>query len=380
MSNKNGSITKRTVKTVCRAMEYLNSAVICFDRRLRLQYLNPAGEMLLAVSARQAVGSPAAALLPGNKELVEALRRSIASSEPFSKREVLLLFPGREAITVWCMASPIEDAEPDCEFLVEMVRMDHQLRLLREGVLIAQNNASRALLRGLAHEIKNPLGGLRGAAQLLERELEDESLKEYTRIIISEADRLRNLPDKMLGPNRLPRKRLVSIHEALERVRQLVGVEAPPDIRFAIDYDPSIPPVFVDLEQLIQALLNLVRNATQALEGKGTIVLRTRSVRQFSIGPTHHRLVARIDIIDDGPGIPRESLQNIFLPMVTTRPEGVGLGLPLAQSLAHQNGGLIECSSRPGHTVFSMFIPIPSDASSESNDDQTGTPNHTRAE
>jgi two-component system nitrogen regulation sensor histidine kinase GlnL len=210
----------------------------------------------------------------------------------------------------------------------------------------------------LAHEVKNPLGGLRGAAQLLERELPDEGLKEYTNIIIGEADRLRNLVNRMLGPNTLPQRSRLNIHEVIEHVRQLMQVEVPDTVRFNTDYDPSIPEVSADRDQLIQALLNIVRNAVQALENKGSITLRTRTLRQFTIGHTRHKLVCQVDIIDDGPGIPEHTLETIFFPMVTTRAEGTGLGLSIAQSLIQQHDGIILCESQPGKTIFSVLLPI----------------------
>ncbi|MBD3619553.1 MAG: PAS domain-containing sensor histidine kinase, partial [Chromatiales bacterium] len=199
---------------------------------------------------------------------------------------------------------------------------------------------------------------LRGAAQLLENELDDEELKEYTRIIIGEADRLQNLVDRMLGPNSLPRIREINIHEVLEHVRSLVGVEAPPDVHLVTDYDPSIPPVAGDRDQLIQVVLNLVRNAVHAVGDTGTITLRTRVQRQYTIGQTRHKLVASIDVIDDGPGIPEEIREKVFFPMVSGKAEGTGLGLSIAQSLINQHGGLIEYESRPGRTQFTILLPV----------------------
>jgi two-component system nitrogen regulation sensor histidine kinase GlnL len=244
--------------------------------------------------------------------------------------------------------------------LVELLQVDRHLRIAREENLIAQQSTARALVRGLAHEIKNPLGGLRGAAQLLERELPDESLTEYTRIIIDEADRLQLLVDRMLGPNSLPNKRELNVHEVLERVRALVQGELPAAIRIQRDYDPSIPPLQADRDLLIQAVLNIVRNAVQALGESGVITLRTRTQRQFTIGSRRHRLVARLEIVDNGPGIPPELIEQIFYPMVTGRSDGTGLGLSIAQSLVNQHGGLIECASRPGETVFTLLLPLES--------------------
>jgi two-component system nitrogen regulation sensor histidine kinase GlnL len=213
-------------------------------------------------------------------------------------------------------------------------------------------------VRGLAHEIKNPLGGLRGAAQLLERELSDPSLKEYTGIIIGEADRLQTLVNRMLGPNTRPQRRSINIHQVVERVRTLAVAEAPPGVTIVRDYDPSIPDFMAEPDQLIQALLNIVRNALQAIGEQGEIILRTRSIRQATIGHHRHKLAARLDIIDNGPGIPPDMMESIFFPMVTGRPDGTGLGLPIAQDLVNQHHGLIECHSEPGKTVFTLLLPI----------------------
>ena len=243
---------------------------------------------------------------------------------------------------------------------MELLPLDRHLRISRDEMHSAQHQASRAMIRGLAHEIKNPLGGIRGAAQLLEREFPDSEHREYTQVIIREADRLQNLVNRMLGPNRLPQKAALNIHEVLEHVRQLVQAEGQANASILRDYDPSIPELFADREQLIQAVLNLVRNAMQALMGEedGTVLLRTRAKRQSTISGQRHKLVVQIDIEDSGPGISPEMIERIFYPMVTTRPEGTGLGLPIAQVLIHSHGGMIECSSRPGQTIFSIFLPF----------------------
>jgi two-component system nitrogen regulation sensor histidine kinase GlnL len=244
---------------------------------------------------------------------------------------------------------------------VELEQVDRHLRISMEEQLVAQQNAARMLLRGLAHEIKNPLGGLRGAAQLLEGELDDEELREYTKIIMEESDRLQSLVDRMLAPNKPPRKSRLNIHRILERVRQLVQVEAPPGVLLERDYDPSLPLVDGDSDQLIQAILNIVRNAAQAVGKTGRIVIRTRIHRQVTVGYRCSRRAVKIDVVDDGPGISPELMGQMFYPMVTGRADGTGLGLSIAQSLIHQHGGFIECSSEPGNTVFSIFLPLEKD-------------------
>ncbi len=342
-----------------RVLENLHTAVLLLDSSLRLRFINPAGEMLFAVSAQRFLDQPVQNVL-FDKEVSMALEQVLQTGSPFTERELVLNLGYRgDKVTVDLTALPLyEGVGGGTELLVEMKQVDRQLRITREEGLMAQSNATRALVRGLAHEIKNPLGGLRGAAQLLERELNNEELKEYTNIIISEADRLQELMNRMLGPSTLPRKREINIHEAMERVRQVVGAELSEKIKLVRDYDPSIPYVFVDMDQLIQALMNLVRNAAQAVGEEGEITLRTRTLRQYTIGTVLHKLVARADVIDNGPGIVPEMRENLFLPMVTGRAEGTGLGLPIAQSLINANGGLIEWESRPGQTIFTILIPI----------------------
>lgn len=341
-----------------RILDNLSTAVLLLDGRLRLSYINPAAEMLFALSSRQALGLGVRELLGPKSDFEAGLRSALKSGHPYTARELPLHLPNQRLVTVDSTVTPLVEPGKKRELLVELLHVDRHLRIAREEQLIAQHQATRALLRGLAHEVKNPLGGLRGAAQLLERELPGEALKEYTRIIIDEADRLRNLLDRMVGPKTLPQKSRINIHQVLERVRVLVEAEKPAAVTIRRDYDPSIPEMYADPDQMIQALLNIVRNAVQALGERGEIVLRTRTQRRFTIGQRLYRLVARIDISDDGPGIPPELMENIFYPMVTGRPDGSGLGLTIAQSLVNQHDGLIECQSRPGRTVFTILIPL----------------------
>lgn len=343
-------------------LENLTTAVIVLDDRLRIDYMNPSAEMLFELSLGRALGLGIDALVRDGDGLRAQLQESLRSGRPFTEREhVLVLAHGRET-TVDMTVTPVTETHQPRRLLLELVQVDRQLRISREESLLSQHTASRALVRGLAHEIKNPLGGLRGAAQLLEKELPDPSLHEYTRVIIGEADRLQGLVDRMLGPSSVPRKQPVNVHEVLEHVRSLVCAEAPPGVRVETDYDPSIPDLAADRDLLVQAVLNIVRNALQAVGEAGTIVLRTRVLRQYTIGQVRHKLVARIQIVDDGPGIPTEVRERVFYPMVSGRDGGTGLGLSIAQSLINQHGGLIECTSRPGRTVFSLLIPLePSD-------------------
>ena len=349
-----------TIKTdlPSRILDNLNAAVLLFDADLHLRYLNPAAEMLLGASSRQLLGQPFTELVKPREPVLDQIREAIETTHPFSKHEqVITLFNSKE-ISADFTISVLPSTFGEIEILLEIISIDRLLRISREDALLAQQIATRDLLRGLAHEIKNPLGGLRGAAQLLERELNSEEQKEYTRVIIGEADRLQKLVNRLLGPSGMPKRIDVNVHELIEYVRNVVLAEDIGDIALHRNYDPSIPDIKGDPDLLIQALLNIVNNAVQALNGHGNITIRTRVWRKFTIGHKQHRLVVKIDVIDDGPGIPDDIKEKIFFPMVTGRAEGTGLGLSIAQRLVHQHGGLIEVDSQPGHTVFSILLPI----------------------
>jgi two-component system nitrogen regulation sensor histidine kinase GlnL len=324
---------------------------VLLDDRLHLKYLNPAAENLFEVSRRQVKGHywPDVAHTASLKDrLLEALRTRV----PFTERELELYTAPGTRMTVAFTVTPLDRES----LLLEIMQVDRQLRIAHEELLLTQQRSARELLRGLAHEIKNPLGGLRGAAQLLDHELADADLKEYTQVIIGEADRLRNLVDRMLGPNNVPDRRPTNIHQVLEHVRSLVDAERYPNLTIDREYDPSIPELSADAELLIQAFLNIVRNAAQA--GAHRILLRSRTERQFTIGHYRYKLALRVDVIDDGAGIPAELQQNIFYPMVTGRADGTGLGLSIAQSLINQHQGIIEFTSEPGQTLFTIYLPL----------------------
>ncbi len=345
-----------------RILENLTTAVMTFDRALRLTAINPAGEMMFEVSSKKIVGQTLADLFPHGQRLARMLNRALTTRHAFTARGVHIVLPGSRALTLDCTVTPLPEGQTDDAdspaLLVELTQIDRLIRLAREESTLDRQAANRAVMRGLAHEIKNPLGGLRGAAQLLERELPDKGLKEYTRVIIHEADRLRNLVDRMIGPHQPLNTRAVSIHEILEHVRLLILAEIPSGLSIERDYDPSLPELQGDPEQLIQAVLNIVRNSAQALENRGAIRLRTRVERGFTIGTQRHRLVLRAEIEDTGPGVPAELIDHIFYPMVTGRADGTGLGLPIAQDIINKHGGLIECSSEPQHTVFTIYLPL----------------------
>ena len=255
-----------------------------------------------------------------------------------------------------CRVSPLVSQE--ASLLIEMTDVTRRARISRENALLIQHGAGRQMIRQLAHEIKNPLGGIRGAAQLLERQLAEDELKEYTDVVISETDRLAGLVDTLLGPGGPPNKQPVDVHELLEYVVKIVAAEVGKSVTIKRDYDPSLPQISLDRDQLVQAFLNLLQNAATALGGQGVITVRSRAVTNFTIGNTHHRVIASIEIEDDGPGIPIDLQDSVFYPLVTSNPQGTGLGLPAAQELVSRHGGLIEFDSRPGCTVFIVRIPL----------------------
>jgi len=328
------------------------------DDKLIILYCNQAAEDLLAVSRQQAVGQRFADLTRDADDLIAAFQQALQAATPFTQRQTpLTLHATYQPVSVDVSATPL----PDQHLLLEIQTVDRLLRISRDEAIVSSQQTSRHLARGLAHEIKNPLGGIRGAAQLLARALPDTE-KEYTRIIIEEADRLRDLVDRMLGSQAPPVLSPVNMHEVLERALSLVRVECGEFVQFERDYDPSVPDVLGDRDQLLQVLLNVLRNAAQVLQESGTnfarVVLRTRVQRQFTIGKHQHKLVCRVDVIDNGPGIPADIQDTIFFPMISGRAEGTGLGLAIAQSIMAQHRGMIECDSLPSNTRFSLYLPL----------------------
>jgi two-component system, NtrC family, nitrogen regulation sensor histidine kinase GlnL len=340
-------------------LENLTTAVLVFNSALELTAINPAAEMLFATSARKMLGQPVDYWLPQEDNgLREILTKVKESQHPLTMRAVKMKLPGANVVTVDYTITPTHDNQDQLSLIIEMVQIDRMLRLEQEEKMQHLYATNQAVIRGVSHEIKNPLGGIRGAAQLLAAELPDASLKEYTSVVIQEADRLRALVDRMFGPNQPVNKRSINIHEILEHIRRLMLAEVQKGLTIITDYDPSLPEIPGDQDQLIQALLNVVRNAVQAMNRQGTLELRTRIERQFTMGQHVRRLVVRLDIIDNGPGIPEALINDIFYPLVTGRPEGTGLGLSISQDIIARHGGLIQCSSKPGRTVFSVYLPL----------------------
>jgi two-component system nitrogen regulation sensor histidine kinase GlnL len=340
-------------------LDLIATAVLVVDSDSAVAWLNDAAADLLATSPAAARGRPLAALLADGAALESLLARSRESAEPIALR-AFHLAPAARADTryqVDVSLTPLAAAMPG-GVLVEVADTTQPSRMTRDSALLVQQGGSRVMARQLAHEIKNPLGGLRGAAQLLERELPTEELKEYTRVIIGEADRLRALVDSLLGPARPVRRERANVHELLDRVYRLARAEAPAGVAIERDYDPSLPALALDRDLLVQAMLNLARNAVQALGDRGRLTLRSRALTNATIGTARHRVVASLQFEDDGPGVPPALGETIFYPLVTARAGGTGLGLAVAQDIATRHGGIIEFDSRPGHTVFSLLLPM----------------------
>jgi two-component system nitrogen regulation sensor histidine kinase GlnL len=333
-------------------LDLLATAVVVLDDGFVIRYANPAAENLLTAGARSLIGQPFLDFFAERTELERSLGEARVIHWDYSAQNVTYVRVGREPMPLSCTVTRIDAF--GLGLLAELRPIERELRLAREERLLSEQQASRELIRNLAHEIKNPLGGLRGSAQLLERELDRPELREYTQVIIQEADRLQALMDRMLTPHRTPHMEEVVFHEVLERVRSLVGAEFGIDIQR--DYDPSLPEVHADREQLIQAVLNIARNAAQA--GARRIEFKTRALRQVTLLRQRHRLALELQVVDDGPGVPEEIQDRIFNPLVSGREGGTGLGLSLAQTYVQYHKGVIEFESRPGRTTFRILLPL----------------------
>ncbi|WP_206606453.1 nitrogen regulation protein NR(II) [Steroidobacter cummioxidans] len=350
-----------------RILDSLSTSVLIVDRSRSLLYLNVAAEALFGVSRNQVRGRPLAELLEDSAVLDSVIDRAATTSRPFSRRELELRpIYGDGELIVDCTVAPYEESGAPGAVLIEISDATQHQRITRETALLTQIGGSRLMIRQLAHEIKNPLGGLRGAAQLLARQLDDASMREYTTVIISEADRLVTLVDTLLGPGHLPRKESINVHELLAHVGHLLAADAPAGVVIDRDYDPSLPPLYLDRNLIIQAMLNLGKNAMQALAHNvaqndargGRLVLRTRALTNVNIGARRHRLVASVQFEDNGPGVPEHLRDTLFYPLVTGRADGTGLGLAVAQDLVSRHDGLIEFESRPGLTIFTILLPF----------------------
>lgn len=353
-------------------VDNMTTAILLVDRDLNIFYLNSACEALFDISLLRACGTPVLNLLqiPTDEfNTEEALHNTLISGQPYTRREAIVSVNFKD-IHVDYTVSQLNLGKPYHPLLlIELNPIDRMLKISREENFIQQHQVARQLIRGVAHEIKNPLGGIRGATQLLARSLNDPKYKEFTDIIISEVDRLRNLADTLLGSRQLPSYEYVNIHEPLERVRSLIANQTKKKIKITRDYDLSLPEVLADRDQLIQVILNICANAVQAMtenkdfftEHQPELILRTRVQRLLTINGTLHRSVLRVDIEDNGPGVPEDIIESVFYPLVTSRAKGTGLGLSIAQNIIHQHNGMIACHSVPGKTVFSLYLPWESD-------------------
>jgi two-component system nitrogen regulation sensor histidine kinase GlnL len=350
-------------------LEHLATAVILLNDERQVIYANPGAEVLFALSAKQMTGLALSQVFPACEVLHTALENAICTNSPFREHEFVITTVRQQPLAVTCTITPVD--QPNVGLVLEFQQMDQQLRMAREERMLVQQQANTELLRNLAHEIRNPLGGLRGAAQLLEHELPHPSLREYTQVIIKEADRLQLLMDRLLVPHRMPKYEPTNIHEVLERVRSLLLAESPAglandwaNITVQRDYDTSLPEIIGDREKLIQAVLNIARNAAQAIQASGQkdghIILRTRAERQVTLAKKRYRVAIKLEIIDNGPGIPADIRERIFFPLVSGREGGSGLGLSLAQTFITQHHGMIECESLAGRTCFTILLPIES--------------------
>jgi len=345
-------------------LDNLTTAVMLVDDQLRLLHMNTACETLLQVSLNHAYGTSIKNFYHESSEAIQKVTNTLTDESLYTKRKARWRLHNKQRITVDYTVTPLKNAN---QILFEIQPLDRLMKISREEAMIASQSTTRTLIRGLAHEVKNPLGGIRGAAQLLERELDQISdnpeLKEYTNVIIAESDRLRNLVDRMLGPRHIVKFKPTNIHEVLERVITLITAETKGSIALQRNYDPSIPDLQGDLELLIQALLNIIRNAIQALSAdtdntSPSVHIGTHIQRQVTIGRKHYPLVCCISVNDNGPGIPPALIDDIFYPMISGRAQGSGLGLSIAQQFINQHKGLIECVSEPGDTRFSIYIPL----------------------
>jgi two-component system, NtrC family, nitrogen regulation sensor histidine kinase GlnL len=344
-------------------LDALSASVLLLDFDYTVLYINNSAQEFLGLSRSQALGHAITDLFTEAPALMQLLQRAVERGDVCSEHELMLtpIVNGhgpRPAVVADVTVTRVAGPESTHRLLLELVDARLRMQLTRESELLARVDSSRLIARQLAHEIRNPLGGLRGAAQLLSRELNVPSMREYTDVIMREADRLGALVNTMLGPSRPPQREKINIHEVCEHVYQLLRAEAPEGVQLARDYDPSIPDAQLARDELIQALLNVMRNAVQAVGRSGRVLLRTRSLSNVTISGKRHRLVCCLQVEDDGPGVPDEMRKTLFLPLVSSKSDGTGLGLSVAQDMLARQRGIIEFESAPGRTVFSLLLPM----------------------
>ena len=336
-------------------IDHLRTGVMLLSGDLTVDFINPATEQILGRSLEQTIGLPVQQLLAGNGKMLATLSRAAHEAQGFTARQISVLRADMSEELVDCSATPLAQG-----LLLELQSLDTQMRMLRDDQSARQQETTRELTKGLAHEVKNPLGGIRGATQLLAMELDDPKLREYTDVILSEVDRLRDLVDRMLGPRVAPQFATTNVHEVLERALNLCAAEFGTDIEYVRDYDPSLPPLEADRDRLFQACFNVIRNAAQALEKteQPKLSVCTRIARQLTISGNRFRSTLKIDIEDNGPGIDDALKDRLFYPMISGRADGTGLGLAMAQTIIGEHHGALEFVSRPGRTVFTLFLPL----------------------
>lgn len=363
-------------------LDLLAAAVVVIDDNQAVIHMNPAAENLFEASSTNSAGLTLERLFGDNAVLAAAISYAHANNCSYTEHELEIPVNGRLRLNLACTVSPIERGAAASGTLLEFRQIDRQLRVEREARLLEQSQAHRELIRNLAHEIKNPLGGIRGAAQLLDRELERPALHEYTQVIIKESDRLQSLMDRLLTPHRLPLPGPVNIHEVLERVRSIILAEFS-GIAVRRDYDTSMPVLTGDREQLIQVVLNITRNAAQAIkggikDGSGEIRMRTRIARQVTLARRRYRHAVQVEISDNGPGIPEAMRERVFQPLISGREGGSGLGLTIAHNFVTQHNGAVTFESAPGRTCFTLLLPVQDDprAQSRRTTDERATPPH----
>ena len=347
-----------TEQRAAQIIDHLATSVLLFDENLHLVSINSAGESLLSMSSKRIIGLTPEKIWPNTMFFPDMIRKSFQFVRTRIERGVEMGLINRDSVKVDCIFTPIVINDETKEIIVELVGVDTFVREMQEFNHQTVQKVANESVQGMAHEIKNPLGGIRGAAQLMEKELDDESLLEYTKIIINESDRLRNFLDRMMAANTYPVRSDTNIHEIIEYVISIIRVESSRNLHIEKDYDPSIPTINADREQLIQAVLNLLRNAVQATTNDERILLKTRIKRQITIQNKLNKLAIQLDIIDNGPGIPAEIESGAFYPMVTGHAEGTGLGLSIAQQLIQSHGGIINYERKENNTYFSILLPV----------------------
>lgn len=340
-------------------LDYLNSAILCIDEQHHVCQINARAEELFGMSERHIVCTSLKAIIINSQAtLTRSLNHVMQTNQPITEREAHLGLANGQQMIVDYTIKPIHELGNKKRYFIEISPVARHIQIAKDEYAHTQTQAAAQLTRGMAHEIKNPLGGIRGAAQLLAAEITEPELKEYTDVIIKEADRLKNLLNDMLGPNKALEKQSINILEILEHVRHILLAASHKKIQFKRDYDPSIPEFMADKNQLIQAFMNIGRNALQAVEYNGTVIFKTRILNQYTIGIHKYPTVLEISISDNGAGIHKDVANNLFLPMVTSKQDGSGLGLPISQKIIIDHGGIIQCNPAHKLTTFNILLPL----------------------